>query len=376
MPALGLTDHGVMNGAIEHYKACRKHGVKPILGLEAYLVDDRRAEGRVERNHLTLLAANDTGFRNLVKLTSAGFLEGFRRGKANVDMELLERHADGVIALTGCLQSRFCRRLVEERPDDARVASRRPGQRLRRRGRLLRGPGERHPRAGEGKRGHRPLRARARPAAGRDRRRPLPAPRGLRQPRGAAVRADEVDARAAEADLRHQRVLPQVERRDGGVVRGLARARWRRRSRSPTAATVEIELGKLLLPRFPTPDGEEPRHDAAPPRSTRGCAAATATRCPAAAARAARVRARRDRRDGLRVLLPDRLGLRQLREAERGRGRPGPWLGGRLDRRLRAQHHRPRSRSRTTCSSSASSTRRASRCRTSTSTSRSAAASA
>ena len=57
MPALGLTDHGVMNGAVEHYKACREHGIKPILGLEAYLVDDRRAEGRVERNHLTLLAA-------------------------------------------------------------------------------------------------------------------------------------------------------------------------------------------------------------------------------------------------------------------------------------------------------------------------------
>ncbi len=121
MPALGLTDHGVMNGAVEHYKACREHGIKPILGLEAYLVDDRRAEGRVERNHLTLLAADDTGFRNLVKLTSAGFLEGFSRGKANVDMELLSRHADGVIALTGCLQSRFCRRLVEERPADARA---------------------------------------------------------------------------------------------------------------------------------------------------------------------------------------------------------------------------------------------------------------
>ena len=59
MPALGLTDHGVMNGAVEHYKACRKHGIKPILGLEAYLVDDRRAEGRVERNHLTLLAASE-----------------------------------------------------------------------------------------------------------------------------------------------------------------------------------------------------------------------------------------------------------------------------------------------------------------------------
>src|SRR5215216_4735909 len=121
MPALGLTDHGVMNGAIEHYKACTKHGIKPILGLEAYLVDDRRAEGRVERNHLTLLAASDQGFRNLVKLTSAGYLEGFQRGKPSVDTELLDRHSNGVIALTGCLQSRFCQRLISERALDARA---------------------------------------------------------------------------------------------------------------------------------------------------------------------------------------------------------------------------------------------------------------
>ncbi|MCW2979564.1 MAG: polymerase catalytic subunit, DnaE type [Solirubrobacterales bacterium] len=123
-PALGLTDHGVMNGAIDLYKACHKHGIKPIVGLEAYLVDDRKTikeQTRYERNHITLLAENDTGFSNLVKLTSAGFLEGFSRGKANVDMELLERHSDGVIVLSGCLASRLCRRLVEEREDDARA---------------------------------------------------------------------------------------------------------------------------------------------------------------------------------------------------------------------------------------------------------------
>ena len=123
-PALGLTDHGVMNGAIDLYKACNKHGIKPIVGLEAYLVDDRKTikeQTRYERNHITLLAENDTGFSNLVKLTSAGFLEGFSRGKANVDMELLERHSDGVIVLSGCLASRLCRRLVEEREDDARA---------------------------------------------------------------------------------------------------------------------------------------------------------------------------------------------------------------------------------------------------------------
>ena len=123
-PALGLTDHGVMNGAVDLYKACGKHGIKPIVGLEAYLVDDRHAikeQTRYERNHLTLLAETDQGFANLVKLTSAGFLEGFSRGKANVDMDLLAQHAEGVIVLTGCLQSRFCRRLIEERKDDARA---------------------------------------------------------------------------------------------------------------------------------------------------------------------------------------------------------------------------------------------------------------
>jgi DNA polymerase III subunit alpha len=123
-PALGLTDHGVMNGAVDLYKACNKHGIKPIVGLEAYLVDDRKAikeQTRYERNHITLLAESDTGFSNLVKLTSAGFLEGFSRGKANVDLELLERHSEGVIVLSGCLASRLCRRLVEEREDDARA---------------------------------------------------------------------------------------------------------------------------------------------------------------------------------------------------------------------------------------------------------------
>ncbi|HWG09218.1 MAG TPA: DNA polymerase III subunit alpha [Solirubrobacteraceae bacterium] len=122
-PALGLTDHGVMNGAVELYQACKKHDVKPILGCEIYLVDDHaaRGPGRVERNHLTLLASNDLGYRNLVKLSSAGFLDGLQRGKPAVDMGLLERYSEGVIALTGCLASRFCQRLLEDRADDARA---------------------------------------------------------------------------------------------------------------------------------------------------------------------------------------------------------------------------------------------------------------
>jgi DNA polymerase-3 subunit alpha len=122
-PALGLTDHGVMNGAVELHKACAKHGVKPIVGCEIYLADDRpvNGTGRPQRNHLTLLASNDAGYRNLVKLSSTGFLEGLQRGKPTVTLEQVQRHSDGVIALTGCLASRFCQRLLEDRPGEARA---------------------------------------------------------------------------------------------------------------------------------------------------------------------------------------------------------------------------------------------------------------
>jgi DNA polymerase-3 subunit alpha len=120
-PAIGLTDHGVMNGAVEHFLAARKQGIKPILGCEIYLVDDQSARGRHEHNHLTLLAATDAGYRNLVKLSSAGFLDGLNRGKPTVDLDVVERHSDGIIALTGCLASRFCQRILSERLDEARA---------------------------------------------------------------------------------------------------------------------------------------------------------------------------------------------------------------------------------------------------------------
>jgi DNA polymerase-3 subunit alpha len=120
-PALGLTDHGVMNGAVEHFQAARKHGIKPILGCEIYLVDDQSARGRHEHNHLTLVAASDVGYRNLVKLSSAGFLDGLNRGKPTVDLKVAERYSEGIIALTGCLASRFCQRIVSDRLDEARA---------------------------------------------------------------------------------------------------------------------------------------------------------------------------------------------------------------------------------------------------------------
>jgi DNA polymerase-3 subunit alpha len=123
-PAIALTDHGVMNGAVELHQAARKAGIKPIIGCEAYFVDDHAAVAspgrRVERNHLTLLAHSDAGYRNLVQLSSAGFLDGLQRGKPTVDMEQIERYGDGVIALTGCLASRLCTRIADGRIDEGR----------------------------------------------------------------------------------------------------------------------------------------------------------------------------------------------------------------------------------------------------------------
>src|SRR3954463_767427 len=114
-PALGLTDHGVMNGAVELFKACTKQNIKPIVGCEVYLVDDHAKRGeRQERNHLTLLAETDEGYRNLVKLSSLGYLEGLSRGKPSVDLGQVTANSRGIIALTGCLASRFCQRLISD----------------------------------------------------------------------------------------------------------------------------------------------------------------------------------------------------------------------------------------------------------------------
>ncbi len=116
-PALAITDHGVMNGAVELYKACRKHGIKPIQGCEVYVTDDHKQ--RKKRYHLTLLAENAVGYRNLVKLCSRGFLDGLQSGRPTVDAELMAEHGEGIIALTGCLASRFVSRIVDDKLKEA-----------------------------------------------------------------------------------------------------------------------------------------------------------------------------------------------------------------------------------------------------------------
>ena len=105
-PAVGITDHGNMYGALEMYKAARDAGVKPILGMEGYFTNtsrfDRPRRADHEIFHLTMLAETDEGYRNLIKVTSAAYLEGYHY-KPRCDWELLERHHAGITATTGCL---------------------------------------------------------------------------------------------------------------------------------------------------------------------------------------------------------------------------------------------------------------------------------
>ena len=116
-PAVALTDHGVMSGAVELYRKATKRGITPVVGLEAYVVPDHNERpSRERRNHLTLLAETTEGYYNLIKLCSAGYLEGYHR-KPRISHELMERHADGIIALSGCLSGVVCSSL--ERDDDA-----------------------------------------------------------------------------------------------------------------------------------------------------------------------------------------------------------------------------------------------------------------
>ncbi len=117
MPAVALTDHGSLAGAVELYREAGKYGVKPIIGCEVYLADDRRAQVKGYA-HLTLLAETNEGYGNLIKLSSLGYLEGYYY-KPRVDWELLERHAKGLVCLSGCLSGRVSRALEESRPADA-----------------------------------------------------------------------------------------------------------------------------------------------------------------------------------------------------------------------------------------------------------------
>jgi DNA polymerase-3 subunit alpha len=123
MNALALTDHGNLFGAIEFYRECKAAGLNPIIGYEAYVAPGKRSEREARRRgdagfHLTLLAQNRTGFRNLIKMASVAYLEGYHY-VPRIDKELLEAHKEGIVCLSGCASSEFSEFILKDQLSEA-----------------------------------------------------------------------------------------------------------------------------------------------------------------------------------------------------------------------------------------------------------------
>lgn len=125
MPAAALTDHGVMYGAVPFYLEGIKAGVKPLIGMEAYVAPhsrlDRSTREQGSYYHLTMISANRSGYQNLVKMSSLGFLEGYdsRTRRPRLDRELLDKYREGIVVLSGCLSSELARKVVNGQVEEA-----------------------------------------------------------------------------------------------------------------------------------------------------------------------------------------------------------------------------------------------------------------
>ena len=126
MSSLAITDHGGMYGTVEFYSACREAGIRPIIGCELYVANgSRHDKSSTEKNpnHLTVLARNNVGYKNLMKLVTGSHLEGFYY-KPRVDMELLEQHREGLIVLSGCPSAQLSRQLIDGDFEEAKTVAR------------------------------------------------------------------------------------------------------------------------------------------------------------------------------------------------------------------------------------------------------------
>lgn len=126
MPAIALTDHGVMYGALPFYLEGKATGVKPLIGMEAYVAPnsrlDRSTSYKDSYHHLTMIAASNQGYQNLVKLSSLGFIEGYdqRTRRPRLDRELLDSYAEGIVVLSGCLSGELAKNAVNGRFEEAK----------------------------------------------------------------------------------------------------------------------------------------------------------------------------------------------------------------------------------------------------------------
>jgi DNA polymerase-3 subunit alpha len=255
MPAVALTDHGSLAGAVDLYKAARAEGVKPVLGCEVYVAEARGVQKKGYA-HLTLLAETTEGYGNLIRLSSLGYLEGYYY-KPRVDWELLERHATGLIALSGCLSGRVCKALEEGRAADAEAELDRLEQVFGRDQVYV-----------EMQNAHLDVQQRINPVLRQlaDRRKlPLVATGDVHYLRHEDARAHEAllciqsgdslrnpDRWRFETDQFFFKTPEEMALDFPGHEEAM-----RRTLEVAERCNVEIELGRILLPHFPTPDGRD-----------------------------------------------------------------------------------------------------------------------
>ncbi len=363
-PALAITDHGNMYGVLDFYKHCRAQGITPIIGTEAYMAANSRLDRPVRRGrvddtggdgdrgeklyyHLTVLAETNTGYRNLVKLSSAAYLEGYYY-KPRVDWEMLERYHEGLIATTGCLGGVVLQALLAGDEQKAKALAGRLQDIFGRESLFVE------------------LQDQGLPAQRRTNPQLVEIARSLDAPLLATN--DSHYCRRADADAHDALLCVQT-----GAVRSdpnrfhfegqehyLKTAGEMRRLFADhedacdntlliaERASVEIELGKPALPRFPLPaefaaSSYEEGAARIPPAPDRlGGPRQVRPHSPRARRRADGVRARGDRRDGFLGLFPRGVGPDPLRPHPRHPRRPRAWLGCRLPRRLLPADRRPR----------------------------------
>ncbi len=221
-----MTDHGNLFGAVDFYEKAREAGVKPILGCETYISPGSRFDKEARErdsggfdaiSHLLLIAMDDTGYRNLMQLVSKAYLEGFYY-KPRIDLDLLRKHSEGLIATSGCLSSLVSRRILGGQLDDAWRLAEEFSPHLPR-PLLPRAPAPRH--RGPGPRERRAAEDVGRPAAAAARHERRALPRGVRPraPRRAALHRHRREPRRPEPlPLRRAGLLREERRRDARAL--------------------------------------------------------------------------------------------------------------------------------------------------------------
>ena len=353
MPAVAMTDHGNLFGAVKFYNAAKASGIHPVIGCEVYVSQKgHKTRSDTDRyNHLVLLCENQEGYRNLIKLVSTAYLDGFYY-KPRIDTDLLAAHSKGLIGMSACLRGHIPETLLSDKYDDARRMAHQYGDIFGQKNFFLEVQ-DHHleqdkrltPAAGP------PLQRNRLPAGGHQRF-ALPAQRGCARARNPDVHTDRQELQRPQPHaLEHAGFLPQDARGNDGALR---RTGGRRRPHLGDRPALPRQAGKSggPVPALRYPDRAHHRH-LLRIRGAHGLREAPLAPGSHAGQGRAEARPRRVRRtpgsrnqddpehEVLR-LLPGGLGLHPLRQGHGDSGGPGPRVGGRQPGQLRDGDHRYR----------------------------------